>query len=501
MGLLEQLLSGMQPGQPSPLEPDAAPNPTMANPQSGPNPMPQPAQQAAPHRGMLKQALTRFVYGGSQAMVKMAGLPTDEELATAQVQRDHLAAQTQMLKEQTAQMGQTVMVPTPNGYMAVPASAAKTVFNAAVTGQYGQQKAETQGQTAKTVAGINAEAGLEKAKANKRFMTVAGVGLVDLADPDNPVLVPGSSPTGVTITPEIAGEEPALKQLIGKTIPITQYAGLTRSNAMQNQVVQGAGGPVAVNKVTGTAQPVKVDGKRVGNPGVETVVAGQEARARLTPFQTSDGRTISNKEALQTGAQGAANPLVRKGMEAFIPAYDADMRLKQMTQQSEDKTGASDMALLFNHIAMTGGNVKGMRLGEHITTAHAQARGIPEELAVLYNKVVSGQQLSQNQRDNFLRLGIEVRNSTWQRSAAEARAFGVQGAPEGDPDLPPPIMGGIAQPIETYRGKGAQKNPSRATPFGTRGKSGGTPIVQHSPSTGQYRHSLDGGKTWLPGRP
>lgn len=27
------------------------------------------------------------------------------------------------------------------------------------------------------------------------------------------------------------------------------------------------------------------------------------------------------------------------------------------------------------------------------------------------------------------------------------------------------------------------------------------PIVQHSPSTGQYRYSLDGGKTWLPGQP
>jgi hypothetical protein len=27
------------------------------------------------------------------------------------------------------------------------------------------------------------------------------------------------------------------------------------------------------------------------------------------------------------------------------------------------------------------------------------------------------------------------------------------------------------------------------------------PIVQRSPSTGQYRHSLDGGKTWLPGQP
>ena len=31
--------------------------------------------------------------------------------------------------------------------------------------------------------------------------------------------------------------------------------------------------------------------------------------------------------------------------------------------------------------------------------------------------------------------------------------------------------------------------------------SGAAPLVQHSPSTGQYRHSFDGGNTWQPGRP
>ena len=30
---------------------------------------------------------------------------------------------------------------------------------------------------------------------------------------------------------------------------------------------------------------------------------------------------------------------------------------------------------------------------------------------------------------------------------------------------------------------------------------GGAPIVQHSPSSGQYRYSTDGGKTWQPGQP
>ena len=29
----------------------------------------------------------------------------------------------------------------------------------------------------------------------------------------------------------------------------------------------------------------------------------------------------------------------------------------------------------------------------------------------------------------------------------------------------------------------------------------GSAIVQHSASTGQYRYSLDGGKTWQPGQP
>ena len=37
--------------------------------------------------------------------------------------------------------------------------------------------------------------------------------------------------------------------------------------------------------------------------------------------------------------------------------------------------------------------------------------------------------------------------------------------------------------------------------LGGPGGPGGPPIVQHSPSTGAYRYSLDGGKSWQPGQP
>ncbi len=149
-------------------------------------------------------------------------------------------------------------------------------------------------------------------------------------------------------------------------------------------------------------------------------------------------------------------------MAAYNELKDGRLRMAAMKAakaraDASANPGASDMVLLSNHIGMTFGNVKGARTGRDLIEAHMQARSLPESLAVLAGGVLKGQQLSKEQREEFLH-------------AAEARLSELEAAYQQ------------AQDVWQY------------TPPGERRR------AQFSPSTNQYRHTTDGGKTWLSGR-
>jgi uncharacterized membrane protein len=374
----------------------------------------EPYRVTKPPQSRIKSMLMGFMHGMGESMRIYAGMGSDSENEYRRAQTANYNAETEFRRTQTEQMGDSVMLPIPGvGIMPVPKKDAAGILKAIATGEYG----------------------LGRTAMSSRFKTTP----IGLFDTQAGSMVPGSGPEGVTVTPEIAGNNPALQQFIGKKVKWSDYNGATRAEAISSGFTMGADGPVAANKITGVGNPVTVNGKPVGNPGVAVANVRALANAKYGIAITDEGDTVSKLEALTKGLRLASgNPLLTKGLKPYEDAYAADARLKQMEMQSQDQTGASDMALLFNHMAMTGGNVKGMRMGELMTHEHMRARSIPEELGVLYNKAVAGEKLSPEQRVNFLRLAREVRQTTWQRAAQEGKVYGVDPAfAEQDPELDP----------------------------------------------------------------
>jgi hypothetical protein len=95
---------------------------------------------------------------------------------------------------------------------------------------------------------------------------------------------------------------------------------------------------------------------------------------------------------------------------AFTDAQDAKNRLATMREDIKQidsdpaNAGSFDMDLLSQHIAMTFGSVKGVRTSQQLIEHHLKARSLPEGLAVTAQKVLRGDQLSPEQRANFLHL-------------------------------------------------------------------------------------------------
>lgn len=284
--------------------------------------------------------------------------------------------------------------------------------------------------------------------------------------------------------PADLAQEIGMPQLAGKAVGGSVWKEINNRLAAsgKNLVVTDIGDKrVLLRKDTGDT--VRVLGTA---PGLVAAKArAQEwayAKATWTPFQTVDGRLINIPQALAEGRAGASSPLIRLGYNSMLPAYDADSRLKVMMQNNElaqkaeqqgdpKSAGSYDMVLLFNHMAMTGGDVKGMRMGEMMTQQHAQARGIGESLRVQWNRLCSGSQLSQEQRDNFTTLAWEIRNAKWQQSRMKAQALGVNTDElPSDPDLPEvPASGIVGQGVEAAQQQFQQANQQGSVPQALQG--------------------------------
>lgn len=69
---------------------------------------------------------------------------------------------------------------------------------------------------------------------------------------------------GVTVTKDIASQYNIPEQLIGKNIPISQFASMERGGAMDMATVQGAAGPAIVQKTTGKVTPLNLGPPSMG---------------------------------------------------------------------------------------------------------------------------------------------------------------------------------------------------------------------------------------------
>ena len=168
----------------------------------------------------------------------------------------------------------------------------------------------------------------------------------------------------------------------------------------------------------------------------------KEQNGTATPAERVELKGLREQKTLTTTTRlegQAANADVASGRKEVVNAYndykDAAQRLKTMTSAAQEAAtsknpGASDMVLLSNHIGMTFGAVKGAKTGRDLIEAHLAAKSLPESLALVAQKVLKGDQLSPEQRSEFLRLGQE-RLAVVKQSYADAKEV-WQYTPPGD---------------------------------------------------------------------
>ncbi len=127
--------------------------------------------------------------------------------------------------------------------------------------------------------------------------------------------------------------------------------------------------------------------------------------------------------------------------KAYLPALDADERLKIMLQNqkegNENKSPQADLSLLANHVGMTLGLQKGARITQAYLQEAQHARPISGDLQVLWDKVSSGELLTPEQRQEMVNLALERRAEEWNKARRLASFSGnVGGEPAADPGLP-----------------------------------------------------------------
>lgn len=184
-----------------------------------------------------------------------------------------------------------------------------------------------------------------------------------------------------------------------------------------------------------------IDVQNLRNQGSLAVANSRADTLReLTSARIQAMKDISagrNATTLQAAGMRAQQPFIKAGMGAYDAALQADNRYEQMLQQVANPNPAGDKALLFNHIAMTLGAVKGGRVTEAEINAHLKARSLPDNVMQAWDQLETGKSLTPDQRQNFLKLATEVRNATWEQAYRKADFYGVGSSPADSPNLPP----------------------------------------------------------------
>jgi hypothetical protein len=310
------------------------------------------AQNAGPVKAGLRSVigglLKNFSYGAGQSMIKASGGETDAEQATRLAATAHINAQTDLIKQQSTM---TPIQPYgPNG---------PTVYMpAAGAAQYFKTLAQNQGK--EKVADINQQ--------GKRFMAVPNVGLIDTQHPSGtPQVVSGSTPQSVTITPEMVQSNGIPAQLVGKTVPLSQFAQMERggapwaatvSNTTETKEVSDPNNPgsTILVKVPKTTSTHKVAPGAATAPSVTPQAPGQKP---LGTLGTVGGiKTIVGQDGQPLQGKSAGDPVYAfdpaQGQQVFTTRADANAKgLQTPTKVTAAQADKDKSALtMFNDVQM-----------------------------------------------------------------------------------------------------------------------------------------------------
>lgn len=270
---------------PPPVAPAADSQAPPSQPPSGAPPQAQqdPSQQRI--QG-VKGYLANILHGVGEGMKTELGMETDaqkqQRMFTQNLQQQKFAQDSANIQSEIAQRAATVKqmqssVTLPNG-MQVPFALAKPYIDA-----WGKQNAAATG---------------------KRYMIVPNVGMLD-TQPEgggSPQLVPGSSPAGTKVTPEMAQQFNIPLDQVGTTLPLGRYAQLeaaaakwapTSSTTQDHLEVDDPNNPG--QKVIATFPKTTTSQKVAPNQG-----------SSVMPTATPQG---PGQQPVQPTAQGARKPL------------------------------------------------------------------------------------------------------------------------------------------------------------------------------------------------
>jgi hypothetical protein len=185
-----------------------------------------------------------------------------------------------------------------------------------------------------------------------------------------------------------------------------------------------------LGNVTGVnAMNTAVDSVRLSNLDKAQEIIGQK------PLQVGDYQKLVMNQALELQKQGRlqADQLMTKFEQAsqpFITQRDAYGRIQASVS---DPSPAGDLSLIFNYLKVLdpGSTV---REGEYANVKNAG--GIPDKIRNMYNRVMSGEALNQNQRNDFVNRANKLFKSAEAQQKKTTEEFSRLGKRNGiDPKV------------------------------------------------------------------
>ncbi len=147
------------------------------------------------------------------------------------------------------------------------------------------------------------------------------------------------------------------------------------------------------------------------------------ATSQLAPGTAPPGATTSAAARLENTKANQFNTQFIK------PSTDIEQNYQKFLGARKEydagaPTGAASMAALAQHLGSTFGSVHGAQMGEHMIQEHKDAIGFLDSIGRYTDKLISGQQLSKEQWDDFQKLITNTREIQWDTAAKEGARRG-----------------------------------------------------------------------------
>jgi hypothetical protein len=319
------------PNAPSPIADIAKPPvqvPQAAATQSG-------SQQQQQRLQGIKGYLSNILHGVGEGMKAHLGMETDaqqqQRLYTQGLQTQKFNLEQQNIQSEILQRAALVkqmqsMVTMPGGYQ-VPFALAKPY--------------------------LEAQAKVTAAQIGKRFVVQPNVGMWDTQAEGGPKILPGSDAQGVTVTSEIAQEYHMPQDMVGRKIPLGQFASFERAGAMwapnvtNRQEVKEVSDPNNPGSTQLVTVPVSSTAQRVSPTGGAVTQPGQAASPNVVPAAPNQNKVPppgpQNKPPLRLSTQGGVrtltdsqgNPLQGKSSTDTVYATDPKTGQQIFTTRTE----------------------------------------------------------------------------------------------------------------------------------------------------------------------